>query len=781
MNHSKLNKPESLSNTLFSLEAWFRFVLSHRRSLLAVCLLISCASAYVVSRAEVSSSLQDMMFEDSDELRNIEKRIAKFGSNDSFIIAFNDDAPLSLASLKRLENVVDRIQKIPEIAQVHSLLSAKRISFTGLGISVENYADLARKDPTQSSALLDELRKDPLASLSISKNGQHTAVFIEPKFNLEQDGQRFLEIWKECEAAFLGEGFKKEALHHIGGPAVMSEILNQTLYNIQVLFPIVAFLLMLVVYALFRQFAPVAVTLLAAVLAALWTAAFATLLDGRLTIFLSIAPPVVLIVAFSDVIHLWSAYLVELRRGIDHEDAILASACEVGKACLYTSLTTLVGFLCLSLTPIPSFRQLGVSLGFGVAIALLLAMTLVPVVLSYMRPPATRNTKTSDDILNRILGLLSSWSQKQPKLIVVAFLAIFVFGLYGFSQMNIEADMLKRLSADNVINVDRRYFEKNFSGTNTLGAYLDPPTTKSLSDPEYLESIAKLQESIDQLPQVSDSYSLVKFADIIHKRLGGKGKPNGKQYVQYLTMFRALPKNQMRRFVDWESGSLRVYTRLTVTGFAETFETAKQIKGLPSPAKVVTSSGTYFAGKWLDQVLNGQKQGLGLSLIFVTLMLIIAFGSVRNALWSMIPNIFPLVVMMGTIGLAWDHVDSDTLIVAMMAIGIGVDDTLHFVMRYQIEARKPGATISRALDHSFQFAGRGIVMTTIVLVVGFLPFALSDYYSIRMLGTLLPSVLLLALFADVLLVPALIQARWIYVGPYNEMSKKDTSPDSHSG
>jgi hypothetical protein len=120
----------------------------------------------------------------------------------------------------------------------------------------------------------------------------------------------------------------------------------------------------------------------------------------------------------------------------------------------------------------------------------------------------------------------------------------------------------------------------------------------------------------------------------------------------------------------------------------------------------------------------------------------------------MIPNLLPLLTLGGYVGFAWDQVDSDTFLVAMLAIGIGVDDTIHFLIRYRIEAqREPDR--SKALRKTFDFAGRGIVITTVILTVGFLPFVASGYFSLRILGTLLPMVLVVALLADVLLIPAL--------------------------
>ena len=126
----------------------------------------------------------------------------------------------------------------------------------------------------------------------------------------------------------------------------------------------------------------------------------------------------------------------------------------------------------------------------------------------------------------------------------------------------------------------------------------------------------------------------------------------------------------------------------------------------------------------------------------------------------MIPNVLPLLMMGAYVSVAWEQVDSDTMMIGMLAIGIGVDDTIHFLMRFKIESEKTEDR-SLALRRTFAYAGRAIIMTTIILAAGFIPLAFSGYHTIQMFGTLLPGVLIIALLADLLLVPALAQVGWL--------------------
>ena len=191
---------------------------------------------------------------------------------------------------------------------------------------------------------------------------------------------------------------------------------------------------------------------------------------------------------------------------------------------------------------------------------------------------------------------------------------------------------------------------------------------------------------------------------------------------------------------------------------------ATALAELPAGAEVFAASMVVLLGDWLDEIIAGQRNGVLASAAVIAVLMMAGLRSLRVGLWSMIPNLLPLVVMGGFLSLVWDPIDSDTLVVAMMAIGIGVDDTVHFLMRYRLESQRTSDT-QEALHRTFAFAGRAIVTTTVILGLGFAPLAAASYIPLQFVGILLPTVLVLALVADLLLVPALVQVGWMRFTP----------------
>jgi hypothetical protein len=517
------------------------------------------------------------------------------------------------------------------------------------------------------------------------------------------------------------------------------------------------------VFALFRRLTPAVVCMTVAGIAGVWTMGFATLLDRHISVFTSAVPAIVLTVAFSDIVHLWSAFQSELANGRDREDAVMASAMEVGRACMFTSATTGLGFLAMALVPTPMFRLLGVVLSFGVAVSLLLAMTLVPLLLVRTGPRAvtTRQAGWTQQRVSALLGLCHHWSSAHPRRVVSTFAVLLGLVVWGSSQLVVETNFNARFDDDAQLRQDQRWFESHFAGTSGFDLFVSTDGPDQALSPDVIHGLSRWRDHVNSWPDVDRTQSLLDVFEPIHAELGQTGPLPSSQAAlsQYLLLFELGGGEALDGLLDFERRTLRIHAQHSghdlrrLRDVGDRAAAALQTE-LGTSARVEVTGLRYLFGDWLDLIVTGQLRGFTGSCLLITLMMIWALGSVRAGMLSMVPNILPLLCLGAWCGLAWDQTDSDVFMIAMMAVGIGVDDTIHFLVRYRMErARSPDA--AQALHRTFEYSGRAIVMTTTILVLGFLPFATSDYFSTRMIGVLLPGVLLVALISDVLLAPAL--------------------------
>ena len=727
----------------------------------------------IASQGVFASSLVDLFLGENPAYEVYQRRIRQFANDEVFVIAYPDPTPLAPQSLKRLQRLVKRIKKIEDIARVESILDAQKISGDADSLMVEKYAYLAQKRPDKASGLLAQLKKDSLyRGLLLSPDGQHSCVIVELKPEPGRPVEDGPKVVEHVVQLFLQAGFDQAKIHRVGLLATVAAVVEQTQFNVTRLFPLVCITLLVVLYLIFNRLWPVYITLGVSLFAVVWTAGFSVLLDRNINILVAMTPSVILIVATSDVIHLCSAYMLELGRGIPKQQAIYKSGHEVGTACLMTSATTFVGFVSMSLVPIPVFRQLGLVLGFGVAVALLLAITLTPIMFSFMRTPKAwgRESSRVQKLLNASLGGLKAQATNRPRWIVGLFALVLIGSILGSTQLTIETEFSRRLDENHQTQADRRYYQKHFAGTNFLDVFVDVEKLDGLLEPAVWNRIETFQQKLENIPEVDKVISVLDLIQTIDQAMN-QTQPYQKTPIsrallaQYLMLFEMAGGEDLERMVDFERKSLRLAVRLNNERLRATHQLGQRIREMAvehfqAGVSVQATGLTYLFGDFIDEIISGQRLGFLFAFFTITLLMMLWMKSVKIGLLSMIPNAIPILALGGALGLFTDQVDSDVFAIAMIAIGIGVDDTIHFMMRLRFESQRT-QDAATALQQTFHFSGRAILITTLILAIGFAPFAISDYLSIYMIGTLIPFTLLVAMFADILLVPAMCRLRII--------------------
>lgn len=750
---------------------YIKFIIRYRFLVLVLLFIITLLSGVVISHVEITGSLAKLFLGESAKFHRYIERVKQFGSDTLIIIAFEDKDLFSKQSIQRLKKVVQKIKENPEVKSVKSILDLPDIQVVGGIPRADLYVDIAMKQPERIPNLLEKLGSDPIyGGLMISKDGRHSLVIIELTPDETRPDETFPPLIEEILKIFELNGFERTNLHQAGQIPILVEMLNQAKFNIMHLFPIVCLVLFVTVYIIFQKLWPVFITLMVTIIGVAWTLAFAILLFGQINIMTAVTPGIIIIIAFSDVVHLCSSYHMEISKGVQKEQAIEKSCSEVGIACLFTSITTFFGFISLALVPAPLFRQMGVVLGVGVGLALIIAMTLTPIIFSLMRAPKPMRIGAASKaqlLLYEVIDFLVRLTRKRPWIIVTAFTALLVLTIVGITRIEFETNITKRLAEDNPIRTDSRYFAEHFDGTNYVDIFVEAPEPRGLLKPELLSRISAFQNAIINIPEVDKVISIVDLFDRIH-RLFNPGKAGERippmtegDLAKYLFLFQMSGSDDLTSMIDTENKTTRLRLSLNDDGFFATHRVAQKalVVGqaiLGDSVQIEVTGMTALLGEWVDQLIDGQKRGLLFAFVTIFIMMVIALRSLSGGLWSMLPNMIPILILGGYVGWFWESVDSDTIMVAIIAIGISVDDTIHFLFRYRFERERTN-DVEIALDRTFHFSGRAIIITSIILVVGFAPYATSDFFSVRIMGTLLPATLVAALLTDLLLIPALIK------------------------
>lgn len=779
-------------------EGFGAWILTHRAGVLAVYGLVTVAALAACWGVPVRVSILHGLMPDETRYRAYLERASMLGgdSDDLLYVATREgDRLLTPQVLNRIRAAARELERLPEIDRVFSIVDAPRLVGDGKklssrevaaravvrrrlaegrvpdlrqeAIAVEQYwpesEDLQRR--IDLTALRDSMRKDPIAGRLLSRDGTAETMLVwlaesSSLYNKPESGIR-REIEDVLHQAQLGAG----GTFCAGTLVIQDWMFDEVIRAFVLVLPVVTLIVCMLVYVIFRRLSYVLLTLAIAAIAIVWALGVVSAVFGEITLLVAATPALILILSTADTIHLASAYVAELKRGISGDEAIRKVFRDVGGACVLTSLTTFIGFLSLMVVPAVTLRHMAVACAVGVAGALLLALTLVPITLTVVKPPPVERASRSP--FNRSLAAAVQGcrhlSLTYPRSVVVAHVLVIVGSVMLAWRLDYDADLPARFAPTHPLRRSIDFFNRQMFGTTTIEVIVHTDPEEVLA-PATLTGLADFQRRLFGQPEVQDVISIVTVLRIVDD-LVGLNSPDGLPKTKAaaaatVELARRTSPDAIDGLVSEEAGLSRVAVQVAPTRVLAVLRYAERIaamarESLPPGTGIETSGYYSVVGTAVREVLRSQVEGF--VICFITVMVVVTLGvrSVRLGLLAVLPNVLPLALLGGILGLTFDVVDSDFLGIAIVSFGLAVDDTIHFLHRYDIE-RADAPSRKVALERTFDYTGSAILRTTVILGIGLLPFSLSGYLSIRVLGTYMVFVLGCAVLGDILLLPALI-------------------------
>ena len=502
-------------------------------------------------------------------------------------------------------------------------------------------------------------------------------------------------------------------------------------------------------------------------------------------------PTLLIAVGVADSVHILSEFDIYQRRLENRRDAIRRTLYLVGPPCLLTSLTTAAGFLSLSLSPVKSVAHLAVYSAAGVMAAFIASITILVVFLSFGRqtssdasPKKVKARARKGKALGAALQSLATFVIRFQNAILVAFAVVFVASAWGISMLTVDSNFLTEFSEKIPVRRTTQFVDDHMSGTYSIVYVFDSGEADGIKEPAVLREIERVQREAERHELVTKTYSVVDLMKDINQSFHNGDRayyeiPDSRELVaQYLLVYEMSGGEEIRDYlsIDYARATLELRCKMTNTsrlqGIVEQIDEHLDAQPLRASTVSVTGIGALWL-KFVDYITWSQIQGALIALTVVSLMMIVVFRSVKIGLLSMIPNISPVVLVLGGMGWAGVHLDYYRLLIAPVAIGLAVDDTIHLMTRYHHEFGKLG-DYKKALYASMDGVGRALFITSAILVVGFLTNVFSVMDGQKSFGILLATVIAVALIADFLLMPALIL--WLKpFGPETIRSKGSAS------
>ncbi|MEP0546333.1 MAG: MMPL family transporter [Rhodothermales bacterium] len=733
-----------------------------RRSRLGLGILVALlvAGTPFVLRAIVPDNSLDVWFVEGDPaLAEYERFQETFGNDEVILIGYRPGGDvLGEEPLERVAALGQRLRRIEGVADVHSIAEAEDVVRDGFGYSVVRLRDHFDYDV---DAMREVLLDSPLSAGRLINADATMALIWVQMAALEnfEDVRDDIVVAVRAEAdAVLGASHA-----YVGGLGVIYTALNQaTQRDFGVFMGVCYVLLLALLGAVFRR-ASVALVAMGVVGITTWlTLAVAGLFDRPLNAVTVTIPTLIAVFALADIVHVLNHHTAAARRlpGAGAWDVAREALRRAFTPSLYTSLTTAAGFLALTSAPIAALRQFGALAATGIALAFAVTFVLGAIALPRLRPASDRSaTLGAIELgLERLFRLV--WARPLATAAVVAVIA--VVAAFGAGRVTADTYTIGYLPDDDRATRDHLALESEWGPYTPVDLVVRPLGGRRVDDPAMLRASASFSDAVQDRTGVASAFGLHTLVGRYSEVRVGDDRLMDDSANVALAMERLEDERNadLRRIstADYRAG------RIVLTG---PMMSARDLGRTLSDVQEVVDA--HFAGlaevapagypplyvQIVERVTSSQVRSFWIALVMVTLLLAFCLRDLRLALLAVPVNLFPILIMFGTMGWLGIPLDVATATVAAILLGVAVDDTIHLL--YHVRGARATAGTREALFSAARGAGRAVVLTSLILAVGFSVLMLASVSTVFYFGLLTAVAAVGALVGDLVLLPLLLR------------------------
>ena len=692
----------------------------------------------------------------------------EFGDDQSLIIAMVVDDVFRLENLEKVFRISERLEEAEGVDYVTSLVTANHVRAVGDRVETRPFMEEVPTSQAEAEQLRAEVLGNPVyAGNLVSLDSRATAFVVYVDDTPEQDfGSQGLDL-RMLEIAQEAAG---EAEILISGTASMRAENSRTLRaDLLSMLPTVIVIMGVIAFVSFRTPRGVSIPLLTILISTIWTMGLMAALDIPLNLVTTIIPILLLTVGFAYSVHVIADYYRALREDPDEapRDGPVARALQhVATPVLLTVLTTVVGFLSLTLSRFPTVREFGFVSVFGVTVTAFLTLTLAPAILQLLGPPrgqadAATSTQSGPDRESAWFEAIGRFSVTHRSALLMAGAVLAALSVWGLSRIIVDTHLITNFPVDHPVRTHFEAINEHLEGGRPFRIAFRSDREEAFVDPVSLRAIESFQRWLDEQPEIGGTTSFADYVKLLNRAFHNDDPaqlriPDDRNLIKQLLIFGET--DDLEDYVNstYDNTLIRVRSKGRTTRevglLADRIE--ERMAELPGDVRGGVTGNTVVLAKSIDAIANGQIQSLSIAMLFIYAIFVILFASPRMGFLALVPNVLPILVFFGVLGLTGVPLNATTGLVACIVLGIAVDDTIHFMTRFNVEARqrtdeKEGA-VAALMD-----IGRPVTVTTIGLCLGFLVFTTGDLRNQAEFGVLAAFVLAIAWLVDITITPAL--------------------------
>lgn len=751
------------------LNRYFELILRNPFITLFAVLLALVATGSGVKELTFTSDFRAYFSEKNPELRAFEAMEKRFSRQDNlyFLVSSVDQSLFSEKGLSLIELLTEEAWTLPHVQRVDSLQNFQNTDVDGDELIIDNFYRMDELPENLSELKQKAIKHSDLVLKTISENGEVTGINLTlflPDGESSQASLEAVDAARQLLQAIRSD--YPEFLIELGGSATsnvtMGEAIGQDISSLL----IISFAVMLVIMlAMLRTISGVVLVTALIGMSVLITMGLFGWAGYTLTPPTGFVPTAIMTIAVADTIHILVSYYFHLREGEEKREALLNSLRINFAPVFITSITTMVGVLALNTSDSPPYRDMGNMIAVGVMIAWALTITFLPAALTILPAPDRFKSKGQ----HRWMDTFADRVIRHHKILFIVMLAV-VAGCATMANRNIITERWHEFF-DESFEVRRTVdnIDKSLKGLHALYFVADSQKNDGINQVDFLHQLDGFDQWLEQQPGVVHVSSLTDTIKRLNKNLHQNSDEwfripeSSEAAAQYLLLYElSLPMGLgLETTMTSDRSATRLSATLERTDSASIREIERAaVKWAQENAPLLNITETtgldvVFANLTHRNV-SSMLEGTALALVIISLLMIGALRSLRLGLISMVPNVFPALMAYGLWGIIAGHVDTATSVVACLSLGIVVDDTVHFLSKYNYARTALKRNVEDAIRYAFHTVGIALLITSAILVGGFTVMEFSHFNPSRSMGLLLALTIAVALIIDFLLLPPLL-------------------------
>ena len=728
--------------------------------------LIVFALAFNLKHLEMDGSYRIWFDEDSKTLTDYDSFRSTFGNDDSLVIIFQDKKGIfTKKALESVDNITKALWKMKYVARVDSITNYQYIHGNPDepdDIVVEDFIkNIQDATPKYLANRKDIAIHDPLVVDGfISRDGTTTMISarLTPKVN--DDSDKSLEIMKLVDEILAPERERTGYKYWLnGGPPLNHAFVTIGMADM-IFIPIIILASIVLLFLLFRRVSGALLPIGVVTFTFLTVLAIQVLLGYKLNNFTINLPVFIVAIGIADAVHVYSLWILHREEGHENFIAIEKSLTKNFLPIFLTSLTTTIGFATLTISAVVPVFTLGIATASGAVLAFIISIVWMPSVLLLLKkefkPSTIKKAKEK-----KPLGYGKFIVQNDKKIAIITTIVFAILAI-GISNVKIDSNTIRYFDKSVEIRKATEFMMENLAGPMAYEIVIDSKDKRGIHEPTFLKTVELFYKDFKKTyPEARRLSSLMDTVKRFNKVVNNSDEiPDNKKLIaQYLLLYSlSLPQGmEINDKMDIKEQKLRVTAMMDIVDTSKDLEmidyVTKWWKNTPYTASVQGQT-AMFAHMQKD-VTNTLIYSLSLAILLVLIVMLFIFKRFKIIWVFILPNILPVVLVLGLMGWLGITIDIGVAIAGAIIIGVAVDDTIHFLVKY-FEARKQGLSMEDTFDEVLRYAGKAMLFTTIILSVAFSLFAFSSFTPNQNFGVVTAFALIVALVVDLLLLPALL-------------------------